>query len=82
MEEGGDGEVFFVDFVLFHFLLIPMLAYSNSSSIVREEVCMGGLVDWWVLARGSWVMKVGVGIILLVLVFHSRWGGWMVGGLE
>ena len=45
MEEGGDEEVFFVDFVLFIFLLIPMLAYSNSSSIVREEVGMDGLMD-------------------------------------
>ena len=45
MEEDGDEEVFFVDFVLFHFLLIPILAYSNSSSMVREEVVMDGLVD-------------------------------------
>ena len=44
MEEDGD-EFFFVDLVLFHFLLIPILAYSNSSSMVREEVVMDGLVD-------------------------------------
>ena len=45
LEEGGDAEVFFGVLVLFHFLLIPMLAYSNSSSIVREEVGMDGLMD-------------------------------------
>ena len=43
MEE--DMDVFLVDFVFFHFLLIPILAYSNSSSMVREEAVTDGLVD-------------------------------------
>ena len=53
MEEDEDMEVFLVDFVLFHFLLIPILAYSNSSSMVREEAVMDGLVDDLALAEGS-----------------------------
>ena len=80
MEEDEDIEVILVDFVLFHFLLIPILAYSSSSSMVREEAVMDGLAGGRVLAEGSCVMKVGVGM-LLVLVFHSRWGGWMVDDL-
>ena len=51
--EEGDADVFFGLLVFFHFLLIPMLAYSNSSSIVREGVGRGNLVDGWVLVRGS-----------------------------
>ena len=47
--EEGDADVFFGFLVFFHFLLIPMLAYSNSSSIVREEVGKGSFVDGEVL---------------------------------
>ena len=53
MEEDEDIEVILVDFVLFHFLLIPILAYSSSSSMVREEAVMDGLVGGRVLAEGS-----------------------------
>ena len=53
MEEDEDMEVILVDLVLFHFLLIPILAYSSSSSMVREEAVMDGLVGGRVLAEGS-----------------------------
>ena len=53
VEEDADEWVVLADLVFFHFLLIPMLAYSSNSSMVREEAVMDGLVSGRVLAAGS-----------------------------
>ena len=53
VEEDEDVWVVLVDLVFFHFLLIPILAYSSNSSMVREEAVMDGLVSGRVLAAGS-----------------------------
>ena len=82
LPEEGDADVFFGFLVYFHFLLIPMLAYSNSSSIVREEVGKECFGDGEVLVWGSWVLMGEVEVTLLTsCMLHSRSGSGRVGDL-
>ena len=47
MEEDEDMEVILVDLVLFHFLLIPILAYSSNSSMVSKGRSGYGRFGGW-----------------------------------